>query len=118
MIKIYNAGNTLEADQLLAALEQNHVAAFGKELGADSYMKITGGMSMSGTDIYVAEEDAEAAKEIIEGIVMISDDSEDESGELRKYQMRRRLYAIISLLVFMAVAIMGMLFVIKLIFMM
>lgn len=107
MVKVYNAGNTLEADQLLAALEQNHVAAFKKELGADSYMKIIGGMSMTGTDIYVAEEDAETAKKIIDGIVRISDDSEVEAGELRKYQMRRRLYAIISLLVFLVVIIMG-----------
>lgn len=110
MIKIYNSGNTLEVNQILATLEQNHIAAFAKELGADSYMKIVGGISMAGTDIYVSEEDAEEAKEIIESIVGTSDHSEEESGERRRYELRRRLFAVIMLLFLLAAIIWGVIF--------
>lgn len=114
MTKIYNSGNILETNQILVALEQNHIAAHGKEVGANSYMKITGGMSVTGTDIYVAEEDAEAAREIIESITGIADsgDSGDEELEkLHRYDWKRRLFAIIMLLLILASIVAGMFFV-------
>ena len=63
MTKIYNAKTFLEADQIIATLQSQHISAKKREI---SDMNVITGKMETAFEIYVSEEDAENADEEIE----------------------------------------------------
>ena len=63
MTKIYNANTFLEADQIIATLQSQHISAEKREI---SDMNVITGKMETAFEIYVSEEDAENADEEIE----------------------------------------------------
>ena len=84
MTKIYNAKTFLEADQIIATLQSQHISAKKREIS-----EMNGKMETA-FEIYVSEEDAENAVKCIEQM-SISDT--DTSGRSRA----ARIYAIAAL---------------------
>ncbi len=68
VVKIYTAEDNLQADMILDTLKNNGVPAYKIDEGAGGFMNMYAGSSMLGEDIYVAEEQAELAAEVIEGM--------------------------------------------------
>ena len=68
-VKIYNAGDSLEANRIVEILKENDITAYSIESGSGSYLAIQQGFSVFGQDIYVTEEDKEKAQEIINEFV-------------------------------------------------
>ena len=58
MTKIYNAKTFLEADQIIATLQSQHISAEKREI---SDMNVITGKMETAFEIYVSEEDAENA---------------------------------------------------------
>ena len=58
-IKIYNAQNIVETEQLVEMLKQNGIAAFSQEAGANVAMHGAPGFGIYGVDIFVKTDDAE-----------------------------------------------------------
>ena len=87
MTKIYNANTFLEADQIIATLQSQHISA--EKRGISDMVVIIGKMDTA-FEIYVSEEDAENAVKCI-GQMSISDT--DTSGRSRA----ARIYAIAAL---------------------
>ncbi|MCI5496517.1 MAG: hypothetical protein ACLTSD_06180 [Eubacterium sp.] len=87
MTKIYNANTFLEADQIIATLQSQHISAEKREI---SDMNVITGKMETAFEIYVSEEDAENAVKCIEQM-SISDT--DTSGRSRA----ARIYAIAAL---------------------
>ncbi len=79
MIKIYNAKDQIEANRLMAFLQAEEIACYTSESGSGEYMHITMGYSVFGVDIYVKEEDAVRAKEIITELLEEDNSYSDES---------------------------------------
>lgn len=77
MTKIYNAKTFLEADQIIATLQSQHISAKKREI---SDMNVITGKMETAFEIYVSEEDAENAVKCIEQ-TSISDT--DTSGRSR-----------------------------------
>ena len=86
MTKIYNAKTFLEADQIIATLQSQHISAKKREI---SDMNVITGKMETAFEIYVSEEDAENAVKCIEQ-TSISDT--DTSGRSRA----ARIYATVS----------------------
>ena len=59
MTKIYNAKTFLEADQIIATLQSQHISAKKREI---SDMNVITGKMETAFEIYVSEEDAENAR--------------------------------------------------------
>ena len=87
MTKIYNAKTFLEADQIIATLQSQHISAKKREI---SDMNVITGKMETAFEIYVSEEDAENAVKCIEQM-SISDT--DTSGRSRA----AHIYAIAAL---------------------
>jgi len=66
MTKIYNAKTFLEADQIIATLQSQHISAEKREI---SDMNVITGKMETAFEIYVSEEDAENAVKCIEQII-------------------------------------------------
>ena len=67
-IKIYNAQNIVETEQLVEMLKQNGIAAFSQEAGANVAMHGAPGFGIYGVDILVKTYDAEKAVQLIKEI--------------------------------------------------
>ena len=67
-IKIYNAQNIVETEQLVEMLKQNGIAAFSQEAGANVAMHGAPGFGIYGVDIFVKTDDAEKAVQLIKEI--------------------------------------------------
>ena len=67
-VKIYNACGELEAGMIESLLKGEGIASYSIEPGTGGYQRLMAGFSMFGRDIYVREEDAEAALDIIADI--------------------------------------------------
>lgn len=66
--KVHTSADKIEADMLVEALKNNHISAYRQGCGSGGYMDIYAGNSIFGEEIYVDEQDASAAAEIIEEI--------------------------------------------------
>ena len=66
--KIYTAQDNIQAEMILIALDNSHIPAYKKDIGSSAIMNLYGGNSQSGEEIYVAEEDAEGARDVLLGM--------------------------------------------------
>ena len=67
-IKIYNAQNIVETEQLVEMLKQSEIEAFSQEAGANVAMHGAPGFGIYGVDIFVKTDDAEKAVQLIKKI--------------------------------------------------
>ena len=67
-IKIYNAQNIVETEQIMEMLKQNGIVAFSQEPGANVAMHVVSGFGIYGVDIFVKTDDAEKAVQLIKEI--------------------------------------------------
>lgn len=78
-VKVYSANNKVEAGMLMNLLEGNGIQSFKQGPGSGGYMEIKYGFSIYGQDIYVDENDAERAKELImEVLTPVEEETEEE----------------------------------------
>lgn len=68
VIKIFSAQDNIQAEMILETLSNNKIPAYKQDIGSSGIMNIYGGNSIDGEDIYVAEEDAGRAMEVLEGM--------------------------------------------------
>ena len=64
-VKIYNAGDTFEVDRVVELLKDNNIECYIMESGIGGYLAIQQSFSIYGKDIYVAEENEDKAKGLI-----------------------------------------------------
>lgn len=105
-IKAGTVSDSVTADMILEALKKENIFSYKKDLGVGNYRRITCGYSQVGSEIYVEEESAQEAKEIIE---MIGGSNEDESEDSyedgddelsegnKKFHLRRTVFLLVWL---------------------
>lgn len=76
-VKVYSCAKRFQADMIIEALKSEGIPAYSQSDGSGEYMEIYMGTSLFGENIYVDENDARKAEEIIRGITLPADDSED-----------------------------------------
>ena len=76
-VKVYSCAKRFQADMIIEALKSEGIPAYSQSDGSGEYMEIYMGTSLFGENIYVDENDARRAEEIIRGIALPADDSED-----------------------------------------
>lgn len=64
-IKVYNASDEIDAQRILSILEDNNIKGYSRDSGPGGYMTVTSGFSVYGKDIFVDENDARQARELI-----------------------------------------------------
>lgn len=67
-IKIYNAQNIVEAEQLVEMLKQNGIVAFSQEASANVAMYGVSGFAIYSVDIFAKTDDAEKALALLKEI--------------------------------------------------
>lgn len=82
MTKIYNAKTFLEADQIIATLQSQHISAKKREI---SDMNVITGKMETAFEIYVSEEDAENAVKCIEQTSISDTDTSGRSQRCPHY---------------------------------
>lgn len=75
-VKVYSCAKRFQADMLIEALNEEGIPAYSQTDGSGEYMEIYMGTSLFGEDIYVDESDAARAEEIIKGMTLPSDDTQ------------------------------------------
>ena len=65
MIKIYNAQDAIEAEEIVALLKENGIPAYSQNASGGVAAHSMSGFSLYGVDIFVDEADAEKAKRIL-----------------------------------------------------
>ena len=78
MIRIYNAKDQIEANRLVAFLQEAEIPCYAAGPGSGEYMQITMGYSVFGMDIYVREEDAVRTRKFLEEF--LEEDNSDFDG--------------------------------------
>ena len=68
VVKIYSAESSIQAEMILDTLGGNQIPAYKKDVGSSGIMNVYGTNSLGGEEIYVAEEDAEQALEVLGGL--------------------------------------------------
>ena len=76
-VKVYSCAKRFQADMIIEALKSEGTPAYSQSDGSGEYMEIYMGTSLFGENIYVDENDARRAEEIIRGITLPADDNED-----------------------------------------
>ena len=74
-VKVYSCAKRFQADMIIEALKNEGIPAYSQSDGSGEYMEIYMGTSLFGENIYVDENDARRAEEIIRGMTMPADDS-------------------------------------------
>ena len=74
-VKVYSCAKRFQADMIVEALKNEGIPAYSQSEGSGEYMEIYMGTSLFGENIYVDENDARRAEEIIRGMTMPADDS-------------------------------------------
>lgn len=94
MVKLCNSGNPVQTSQIIATLEAEGIPVVKKDVGSSGYMTITSGMSLMGSDLYVDEQTAERAREIVAGMIgerSVEASTDDETAEKKKLQRHTRI---------------------------
>ena len=65
MIKIYNAQDAIEAEEIVALLKENGIPAYSQNASGGVAAHSMSGFSLYGVDIFVDEADAEKAKRLL-----------------------------------------------------
>lgn len=66
--KIFSAQDNIQAEMIIETLKNNQIPALKKDLGASGIMNIYAGNSMNGEDIFVAKQNVQRAKQILQEI--------------------------------------------------
>lgn len=97
MKKIYNAANNFEEQNILNELEENGIHPYIIDSGTGQYMNIAAGFSVYGKDIYVEEEDADKAIDIINRVKAEASEVEDAGREKVSWYRNKTILARILL---------------------
>lgn len=65
MIKVYNAQDAVEAEEILAILKENGILAYSQNASSGVAAHSVSGFSLYGVDVFVDEADMEKAKRLI-----------------------------------------------------
>ena len=65
MIKIYNAQDAIEAEEIVALLKENGIPAYSQNASGGVAAHSMSGFSLYGVDFFVDDADAEKAKKFI-----------------------------------------------------
>ena len=65
MIKIYNAQDAIEAEEIVALLKERGIPAYSQNASGGVAAHSMSGFSLYGVDIFVDEADAEKAKRLL-----------------------------------------------------
>jgi hypothetical protein len=65
MIKIYNAQDAIEAEEIVALLKERGIPAYSQNASGGVAAHSMSGFSLYGVDIFVDEADAEKAKRVL-----------------------------------------------------
>lgn len=85
---IYTAGDRIEAEMLLEALQRNGIQGFREARGAGGVMDVYTGNSIFGEKIYVDGRDAEQAGVIIESILAESEIDVEPEDEISDQEVK------------------------------
>ena len=105
---IYTAGDRIEAEMLLEALQRNDIQGFREARGSGGAMDVYTGNSIYGEKIYVDEQDAEHAEAIIGSILAEAEmdvEPEDEISDQTMKNPRWLQAGVVLLLVLLAAGI-------------
>lgn len=97
LVRVSNVATLVEAEQLISVLRANSIPAEKRETGTGSYMTIMSNMSLSGYDIYVAAQDEERAKELLNEEWEEPEENENQNISLNKRKIAILIYAFIAL---------------------
>lgn len=100
-VKIFSCADRVQADMITETLNNRGIPAYSESKGSGDYMNIYMGTSMFGNDVYVNENDADRAKEIIAALTMPLEekpDAEDADLPALSSDKRIRVVRIISLI--------------------
>lgn len=110
-VRIYTAGDRIEAEMLLEALRRNGIQAYREASGAGEIMDVYTGNSIFGEKIYVDELDEGRAGEIVKSILAedeIEVDPEDEiSDQAGKKPVYLKVFACLFLIFLLGALIFG-----------
>lgn len=84
-VKVYNAKDDFEASVLMQELNANQIDCYMQESGSGDFLKIIGNFSVYGTDIYVAKDNEQKARNIIKQRL----DSMGKANDVDIYKKRR-----------------------------
>ena len=76
-VKVYSCSDRVQADMLIEALKREGIPAYAESKGSGDYLNIYMGTSVFGESLYVDEDDADRAKEIIESMTQADSDVAD-----------------------------------------
>ena len=65
MVKIFNAKNVVEAEEIAELLKENGISAYHQNAAGGVTVHFISGFSLYGVDIFVDEADAEKAKRVL-----------------------------------------------------
>lgn len=68
VVKLFTAQDNLQAEMILDTLKEAGILGYKTDLGAAGIMNIYSSNSTFGENIFVAEEDASRAMEVLEGM--------------------------------------------------
>lgn len=68
MIKVYNARDIMEAQEIVSILQENGIPAYHQDASGGVVGYTVSGFGLYGVDVYVDDTDRERAEEIIEEI--------------------------------------------------
>nr|WP_317283551.1 DUF2007 domain-containing protein [uncultured Sellimonas sp.] len=108
---IYTAGDRVEAEMLLEALQKNQIQGYREASGSGGVMDVYAGNSIYGEKIYVDELDAEKAKNIIDAVMQEAElevKAEDEiSSDTKRYPAWVQIGLIIVLILLFGAIVFG-----------
>lgn len=68
VVKIITVLDNMQAEMIMEALKNNQIPSYKKDADGSGFLKIYGGNCLSGVEIYVAEENAEKAADVLCGM--------------------------------------------------
>lgn len=106
---IYTAGERIEAEMLLEALQRNNIQGFREARGAGGAMDVYTGNSIFGEKIYVDEQDVEQAKAIIESILAESEMKVEPGDEISDQEVKNPRWLQVGVGILLVLLITGIL---------
>lgn len=72
VVKIFTAQDSLQAETILLALQENNIPAYREDIGNAGLMNLYAGSSTMGANIYVADINEKSAITILEGMGFVA----------------------------------------------
>ena len=73
-VKIFTTVDNLQAEMILAALKDQNIPAYKKDLGNAGFLNMYTGNSRFGEEIYVADINVGRARQVLEGIGLLPEE--------------------------------------------